>query len=72
MPTILLNGEPREVPDAATVETLVSSLEAEGLTVDRRALAIEVNRMIVPRSTYADHALRERDEIELVTIVGGG
>ncbi|MGA1201442.1 MAG: sulfur carrier protein ThiS [Planctomycetota bacterium] len=72
MPTISLNGEQRTIPPSSTVEDLVRSLESEGLTADRRAIAVEVNRSIVPRSTYETHTLDDRDEIEIVTIVGGG
>jgi len=72
MPTIRLNGELREVPAGTSVEGLVSLLEREGLAVDRRAIAVEINREIVPRSTYREHPLAERDEVEIVTIVGGG
>ena len=72
MPTVSLNGEERTIPVDSTVEDLVRSLESEGLTADRRAIAIEVNRTIVPRSTYPTHTLADRDEIEIVTIVGGG
>jgi thiamine biosynthesis protein ThiS len=72
MPTIRINGGERRIPSGATVETLVRLLEADGLAVDRRAIAVEVNREIVPRSTYGSHPLGERDEVEIVTIVGGG
>lgn len=77
MPTIRLNGRAREVPAGTTVEGLVALLEAErveagGSALDRRAIAIEVNREIVPRSTYRAHPLAAEDEVEIVTIVGGG
>jgi thiamine biosynthesis protein ThiS len=72
MPKIRVNGEDRTVPPGTTVEGLVSLLEGEGRAVDRRALAVEVNREVVPRSTYRDRSLAERDEVEIVTIVGGG
>ncbi len=77
MPNISLNGEVRTIPANSSVEQLVASLEAEAKEagtrgLDRRALAVEVNRVIVPRSTYRAHALTEGDEIEIVTIVGGG
>ena len=72
MPRIRVNGEEREIPAGTTVEGLVASLESEGRPLDRRAIAIELNREIVPRSTYRARSLEERDEIEIVTIVGGG
>ena len=77
MPTISLNGESRTLPTDCSVEDLIRTLESEAREsgrrgLDRRALAVEVNRAIVPRSTYAEHPLAEGDEIEIVTIVGGG
>jgi sulfur carrier protein len=35
-------------------------------------LAVEVNGDVVPREQHAGHALREGDEVEVVTLVGGG
>ncbi len=67
MPTIHLNGEPREVPSGATVTTLLSEL---GL--DSRQVAVERNREVVPRARHAETLLDEGDHIEVVTFVGGG
>ena len=69
---IRLNGEERSFAVGTTVEDLVRALEEEGLVSDRRVLAVERNRSIVPRSTYAVAALESGDEVEIVTIVGGG
>jgi thiamine biosynthesis protein ThiS len=33
---------------------------------------VELNRRIVPRSRYAATSLADRDELEIVTLVGGG
>ncbi|MGB2937528.1 MAG: sulfur carrier protein ThiS [Phycisphaerae bacterium] len=64
---ISVNGEPREVPDGATVERLLDLLE-----VQRRRIAVEVNRELVPRSRHGARALAEGDAVEIVTLVGGG
>jgi len=64
---ISVNGEPREVPDGATVERLLDLLE-----VQRRRIAVEVNRELVPRSQHGARALAEGDAVEIVTLVGGG
>lgn len=64
---IYLNGEARQVPDNATAAQLVEEL---GLTGKR--IAMEVNREIVPRSTYADHTLQADDKVEIVHAIGGG
>ncbi len=64
---ITLNGEPRDVAEALTAQQLVEQL---GLTGKR--LAMEVNREIVPRSSYATHRLHEGDSVEIVRAIGGG
>lgn len=67
MPTIVLNGEDHAAPEGATVATLLASLE-----LDPRQVAVERNREIVPRATYAETSLAEGDRLEVVTFVGGG
>jgi thiamine biosynthesis protein ThiS len=64
--SIILNGDPREVR-AGSIADLVASL---GLDVKK--VAVERNRAIVPRSTLADVALAEGDQLEIVHFVGGG
>ncbi|HWL11012.1 MAG TPA: sulfur carrier protein ThiS [Planctomicrobium sp.] len=62
-----MNGESREVPDSTTVAQLLALLE-----LDPRFLAVERNRELVPRTQHADCQLEPNDEIEVVTLVGGG
>ena len=64
---IILNGSSREVPDNLSASELILSL---GLA-DRR-LALEVNREIVPRSTFESHIIRPDDQVEIVHAIGGG
>lgn len=64
---ILVNGASREVPEDITATQLVEML---GLTGQR--LAMEVNREIVPRSTFETHRLQPGDRIEIVRAIGGG
>jgi sulfur carrier protein len=64
---IVVNGQPKEL-DAAT--TLAQLLET--LAMEPRRVAVELNRRIVPRSRYAATSLADRDELEIVTLVGGG
>ena len=64
---IVVNGEAREVDDGATVEQLVAALG-----IDRRSVAVEKNREIVPRSQHATTPLTDGDRVEIVTMVGGG
>jgi sulfur carrier protein len=43
-------------------------------TVGREGVpcAVEVNRSLVPHRRHAEHALRDGDRVEVVTLVGGG
>jgi thiazole synthase len=65
--TIRLNGEPHELPAGATVAALL-----ERLRLRPEHVAVECNRAIVPRARHAEAVLREGDEVEVVTLVGGG
>jgi len=64
---VSLNGEPRSLPEGATLEALVREL---GL--DRSPIAVELNREVVPRGRHGETRLREGDRLEIVTLVGGG
>ena len=64
---IQLNGEKHALPDNSTAQDLVTQL---GLG-DKR-LAMEVNREIVPRTTYSAHLLHDGDDVEIVHAIGGG
>jgi thiamine biosynthesis protein ThiS len=44
----------------------------EGLGLDSRKVAIELNLEIVPRSAYAATRLADGDRIEIVHFIGGG
>jgi sulfur carrier protein len=63
---LTLNGEPRAVA-GTTVADLVAELGLAG-----RAVAVEVNRQVVPRREHETTPLRDGDSIEVVTLVGGG
>lgn len=65
--TIVLNGEPKEIPADLTVTELIETL---GLPSER--LAIEVNRRIIRRADWPATTLAEGDKVEVVHFVGGG
>lgn len=65
--TVVVNGEPRSLPDRAAVSELLRDL---GL--DKAVCAVEVNKKLVPKARHPEHALAEGDRIEVVTLVGGG
>lgn len=62
-----MNDEARVLADGATVAELV-----EVLGLGPRRIAVEVNRTLVPRATYADTALHDGDAVEIIHFVGGG
>ena len=64
---IYLNGEAREVPDNCSAAELVEQLGLGG-----KRIAMELNREIVPRSSYADTPLKADDKVEIVHAIGGG
>jgi len=64
---VSVNGETREVPEGATVRTLIEHLGlAEG------PVAVEINRAVVPRGEHAKRRVAPGDVIEVVHFVGGG
>ena len=63
---IQVNGEQREIPEGTTVRTLV-----EQFNMKPEKVAIELNRRLVKSDRY-DAPLKEGDQIEIVTFVGGG
>lgn len=65
--TIRVNGQPESLPDSLSVAKL---LEARNL--HRQACAVEVNRKLVPKREHAERLLVDGDEVEIVTLVGGG
>lgn len=64
---IVFNDAALAVPPGCTVAQL---LEQEGLA--GRRVAVEVNRLIVPRGAHATHALAPGDRVEVVHALGGG
>ena len=64
--TVKVNGQDRPLPDAASVLDL---LKQSNLSPDK--VAIELNRRLLRSEKYAQ-PLKEGDDIEIVTFVGGG
>jgi sulfur carrier protein len=64
--TIKVNGEAKDLPDGTTIRQLVARFE-----LSPEKVAIEWNRRLVRAEKY-DALLKEGDEVEIVTFVGGG
>src|SRR5262245_3597436 len=67
MPQLSINGEPRSFPAPLSVAELLRSLNH-----DPRKVAVEVNRSVIRRTDHERHALADGDNVEIVTLVGGG
>ena len=65
--SLQINGEARRVPSASTIDALLQQLE-----LDRRQIAVAINRNVVPRSAFATHRLEAGDRVEILEAVGGG
>jgi sulfur carrier protein len=65
--SLLVNGEPREVPAGSTVADLLASLGR-----DPRTVAVEHNGDILPRACFGETRLAAGDRLEVVHFVQGG
>ena len=64
---IELNGLPHRVKDRQNVRELVDELN-----LAQQALAVAVNREVVPRSMWVQRVLQPHDRVDLVRPIGGG
>ncbi|MFL6715240.1 MAG: sulfur carrier protein ThiS [Burkholderiaceae bacterium] len=67
MMEIELNGAPHALQQGACLADLVAALDLAG-----KALAIAVNREVVPRQSWAARQLQPRDRVDIVRAIGGG
>lgn len=64
---IVLNGKPHQTGEDASVASLLAELD-----LAPQRVAVEVNYELVPRERHAEHRLKSGDQLEVVTLVGGG
>ena len=64
---ITVNGEPRSVQADISITKLLEVLQIRG-----DAVAVELNREVIPRDRHSDTQLTANDQLEVVTFVGGG
>jgi len=67
MIVIELNGESRSVAKDHSVHDLVNAL-----SLTNQALAIAVNREVVPHAQWATHRFSDGDKVDVVRAIGGG
>ncbi len=64
---IVVNGQPMDVPDGLTVDTLLAHLG-----IKREYTAVALNREVTPKSAYAATTIGNGDRVEIVRPMGGG
>lgn len=64
---IVLNGQPHPVASPQTVAQLVDQLGLTG-----KAIAIAINRRVIPAKKWEDTTLQPDDQVEVVRAIGGG
>jgi sulfur carrier protein len=67
MADIELNGAPYPLPADASLHALVEQLGLAG-----QALALAVNRRVVPRQCWRATTLQPADKVDVVRAIGGG
>jgi sulfur carrier protein len=65
--SILANGQPRTVEAGSTVEDLLQTL-----AIAPARVVVQLDGVIVARTDFAQTALQEGSQLEIVTLVGGG
>lgn len=66
--TVLVNGTDHEVPEGATLTSVVASAAGE----HRRGVAVAVNAGVVPRSEWDTTVLSAGDTVEILEVHQGG
>ena len=64
---LTINGEAHDFDSLSTLSELLTQL---GMKLDR--VAVELNRELVPRSSWPTTQLSDGDKLEIVHFVGGG
>ena len=65
--TVTINGSEKSFPLNITVRELLTELN-----LANQAVAVEINRNLIPKKNHQTHHLNPGDCIELLTLVGGG
>jgi len=65
--SIELNGQAHTMVDGDSVQDLIDTL-----SLTNQALAIAVNRVVVPRAKWREHRFASGDRVDIVRAIGGG
>lgn len=64
---IVVNDESIQIPEGSSVTDLLKILD-----VRTKAIAVEINRTVIPGQDHGTTILNANDRLEVVTLVGGG
>ncbi|SMC02197.1 sulfur carrier protein [Sulfobacillus thermosulfidooxidans DSM 9293] len=64
---LIINGEPRDLPNVRTVKEML-----DVLGVDHQTVAVMVNGEIIGRTDFDQAQVQESHTVEIVRFVGGG
>ena len=69
MPAIVLNGEPKELPEGASA---ADAVRASGADERARGVAVALDGEVVPRGDWSSTQLTDGGHVEVLTAVQGG
>ena len=64
---IQLNGESFALEEDININDFLKKL-----TIDKNKVAIELNKNVVPKNSYSNTVITNKDVVEIVTFIGGG
>jgi sulfur carrier protein len=64
---IVLNGKKFSINEKDTINILLKKIDIKSSKV-----AMEVNKVVIPKEKYRDFKFKKNDKVEVVTFIGGG
>ena len=64
---IVLNGKKFSINEKDTINILLKKIDVKSSKV-----AIEVNKVVIPKEKYRHFKFKKNDKVEVVTFIGGG
>ena len=64
---ISINKEMISLPEKTTIAGMLRKLD-----IEKKYIAVEINRTIIPKSEFDKHQLKDNDKVEIIRAVGGG
>ena len=64
---IQLNGKPHSLSEGVNIHSLL-----EELSIPKGKVAIELNRKVLHKENYTKTVLKNNDQVQIVTFIGGG